>query len=216
MATVFNTVKPITGRVARILNFLETSGDFYIGLGKPTPWGSSYGQGVSDLNPPIPANNLANIPEPIIYKRVQCVAPATRLSVCINDTDPNTTCPNGDPIRFDLNAENNPQVLIQESFNEQSYRLYDPADIQPINGKYLITPEIIYAQGSILGTDYNTVGWRVSALFTQLFLADGVPEGQEIYFPQQVAGGLIQQVTYNTLIERQSNKTHRFEYIITV
>ena len=71
MASIFNTIEVNTGRVARIINFLNTAEDFFIAIGKPTPWDSSFGLNVSDINPPSPNINATEILDPIIYKRIR-------------------------------------------------------------------------------------------------------------------------------------------------
>lgn len=211
MTTIFNTSNNIAGRVARILNFVNSGTEFYVGIGKATPWDSSFGTFVSDINPPSPGDN-DSLPEPILYKKVKCVAPATRSLICVDplgNTSP-TFCD------IDFNVPANSEVLVQESAIEATYTILDPTTIQLVNGEYNILPELVYIQAEITGADYTQDGWRSSALFTELFLEDGVTAGLDTYLPSQVSGGTIQKLTYNTLVERQSTKTHRFEYIITV
>lgn len=212
MTTIFNTSNSNAGRVARILNFVSQGTEFYVAIGKPTPWDSSFGQGVTDINPPTPSESSLTLPEPILYKKVKCVAPATKSLICIDPLQATSTqfCD------IDFNVPANSEVLVQESAIEQSYTIIDPSTIQIINGEYNITPELIYVQAEILGSEYNTVGWRSSALFTELFLEDGIAQGLDSYLPSQVTGGILQKLTYNTLVERQTTKTHRFEYLINV
>lgn len=213
MASIFNTATTISGRVARILNFVNSGTDFFVGIGKPTPWDASFGVNVSDINPPLPLATTLTLPEPIIYKRVKCVAPASTVSICFNADSPIniTNCSN-----TNFNIDQNAEVLVKESFTEQNYILHDPNTIVNTGNSFNILPEFVYVQAEILGEDYAVDGWRASALYTKLYLADGVPDNLEIYSPNQVTGGLIQQITYNTLVEREDSKIHRLEYIINV
>ena len=212
MATIFNTITTISGRITRILNFMESGTDFYVGIGKPTPWDASFGSGVSDLNPPSPTPDTLLLPEPIIYKKVCCVAAAAQSRFCdqpiVETGPPQNLCP-------DTGIEDS-DILIEESYTDQNFTYYAPEEITVVNGQYTVFPEFVYVKGQIEGADYSELGWRASALFTQLTLADGVTEGLPLYTANQVTGGIIQQMTYNTFVERQDGKAHRFEYIINV
>lgn len=212
MATIFNTITTTSGRVTRILNFLESGTNFYVGIGKATPWDASFGSGVSDLNPPSPTPGTIILPEPIVYKKVCCVAAAARTRFCdapVSSTGPSQNlCPD--------TALEDSNILIEESYTDQNFTYYAANEITIVNGQYNVFPEFVYVKGQIEGEEYIEDGWRASALFTQLVLADGVPTGQDIYQPNQVVSGIIQQMTYNTFVERQDGKSHRFEYIINV
>ncbi len=215
MASIFNTITTISGRVTRILNFLESSDDFYVAIGKPTPWDASFGSGVSELNPPSPEPSSIVLPEPILYKKVCCVAAATRSRFCETPVD-NTNLGGNAALCPDDGLLADSTVLIQESFTDQNFTYYSADQIQIINGQYTVFPEVIYVKGQIQGEDYTEDGWRASALFTQLILADGVQTGLDVYQPSQVISGIIQQMTYNTVVERDDGKNHRFEYLINV
>lgn len=212
MASIFNTVEVNTGRVARIINFLSSSTDFFIAIGKSTPWDNSFGVNVSDINPPSPAPSETQIIEPIIYKRIRLSAggdpnfqakAASRSAACSD---------------FQLNEEElSSQVLVQETLTQQNYSLYTVDDlIDPVTGQFIRNPEFVYVSGQIIGEDYNADQWRASALYTKLFLAPGVNSNLEIYTPNQVTGGLLHHLTYNTPVEREDGKIHKFEYLINV
>ena len=202
MASIFNTIEVNTGRVARILNFVASSDDFYVALGKPTSWDSSFGLNVNDANPPEPTVDAVSLPEPIIYKRVSIAAPASRTVLCQE---------------FNSNVETlSSIILVQQSLTEQNYALFDPLDVVNSDGSFAKEPELVYVSVDILGTDYTTEEWRASALFTKLFLEDGVTEGLSTYQPNQVKGGLLHHLTFNTPVERTDDKVHKFEYLINV
>ena len=206
MSSIFNTVNTVNGRVERILNFLNSAEEFYVGLGKHSPWNSTYGENISDINPPFPGESLLFIPEPIIYKRIDLAAPATRASVCLDELEND----------FEINSSANPKILHQESFAEKNFIFHDKAQIKQVEGNYNVLPELIYLQTTIKSTDYLKSGWRASALFTKLYLNEEVPLEQDLYTPDQVKTGLIHQITFNSFIPREVDKDHRFEYLIVV
>ncbi len=212
MASIFNTVEVNTGRVARIINFLDSAEDFFIAIGRPNPWDSSFGLNVSDINPPSPSINATQIIDPIIYKRIRLStggqsefqAKAASRSAACSDFQQNE-----DPLSS--------QILVQETLTQQNYTLYTVDDIvDPVTGEFTRNPEFVYVSGQILGEDYEADEWRASALYTKLFFADGVNTNLDIYTPNQVVGGLLHHLTYNTPVERQDGKIHKFEYLINV
>lgn len=213
MASIFNTSTTISGKVSRILNFVESGKDFYVGIGKPTPWDTSFGTNVSEVNPPSPTNKTLMLPEPIMYKKVKCVAPASRVATCTSFSEERNKRVCQDT---SFNTPLNSEVLIKESFAERNYILYDPDEITIKGNTFNIFPEFVYIQAEISGEEYLADGWRCSGLFTKLFLSENTTPNQEIYLPNQVEGGLIQQITYNTFIERDDSKQHRFEYLINL
>lgn len=212
MASIFNTVEVNTGRVARIINFLDSAEDFFIAIGRANPWDSSFGLNVSDINPPTPSINATQIIDPIIYKRIRLstggqsefqAKAASRSAACSD---------------FQQNEESlSSQILVQETLTQQNYTLYTVDDIvDPVTGEFNRNPEFVYVSGQILGEDYEADEWRASALYTKLFFADGVNDNLDIYTPSQVVGGLLHHLTYNTPVERQDGKIHKFEYLINV
>jgi len=202
MASIFNTIEVNTGRVARVLNFVASSDDFYVAIGKSTDWDSSFGLNVNDANPPEPTVESTSIPEPIIYKKVEVAAPASRTVLCQE---------------FNSNVETlSSIILVQQSLTEQNYALFDPAEVVNEDGSFAKEPELVYVKVDILGTDYAADEWRASALFTKLFLEDGVTKGLSVYQPNQVKGGLLHHLTFNTPVERTDDKVHKFEYLINV
>jgi hypothetical protein len=209
MTSIFNTSEVITGRVNRIINFLNSSSEFFIAIGKPTPWDNSFGLSISDINPPFPNEDEKEIIEPIIYKRIQIgvgsnsIASAASNKLQCSDFNNN----------IDILGST---VLVNQSPATQNFTFYSLQDLINNNGQYKNYPEFIYIQGEISDTDYTTNDWRVSALYTKLFFNTGVPTNLSIYTPSQVKGGLLHYLTYNTPVLRQSGKAHNFEYIINV
>jgi hypothetical protein len=205
MASIFNTVEVNTGKTARILNFLNSADDFFIAIGKPTPWDNSWGLNVSDANPPSPTVDRVSIVEPIIYKRVKIGSGAGAASK-------NTTC--GD---FNGNEDSlSSVVLVQQTITQKNYTIFTAEEIVNSDGTFARNPEFIYVSGSIFGEDYTAETWRASALYTKLFFKEGVPNNLQIYTPDQVKGGLLQHLTFNTPVEREDEKEHKFEYLINV
>lgn len=202
MPTIFNVANTIAGRVTRILNFLDTADEIYVGIGRSAPWDQSFGNGVNDLNPPRPSVNLINIPDPIIYKKATIVAPAIRslLNPEFNQ--------NIDPLTS--------TILVQQSINEQNFAIIDPNDIINESGEYNVLPEFVYIVTEIDSNDYEELEWRAMGLFTRIFLADGVPEGSQVYTNNQVTGGIIQLATFNSPVERDDGVIHKFEFLINL
>ena len=202
MASIVNTTEVNTGKVVRILNFVESADDFYVAIGKSTAWDGSFGLNVSDINPPVPPVDATTLPDPIIYKKVDVAGPASRITLCQD---------------FNENTETlSSIILVQQTLTQQNYAVFDPNDIVNEDGSFNKEPEFVYITVDILGTDYAVDEWRSSALFTKLFLEDGVPEGAAIYQPNQVKGGLLHHLTYNTPVEREDDKIHKFEYLINL
>jgi hypothetical protein len=208
MTTIFNTNEVITGRVNRIINFLNSSSEFFIAIGKSTPWDSTYGLNISDTNPPFPNQNVKEILEPIVYKRIQIGVGANSI---VSAASNKLQC-------SDFN--NNEEVLsstslINQSPATQNFTFYSLQDLIT-NTYYKNYPEFVYVQGEINNTEYNETSWRCSGLYTKLFLKSNVPNNLTIYTPSQVQGGLLHYITYNSPVLNQSGKTHNFEYIINV
>lgn len=209
MTSIFNTMEVNTGRVNRIINFLESSPEFFIAIGKSTPWDNTFGLNISDANPPTPLERTKEILEPILYKRIQIGVGANSVASAASS---NQQC-------SDFN--NNSQILsstslIQQSPATQNFTFYALEDLTNSEGDYIYNPEFIYIQGEINDLDYDVDSWRCSALYTKLFLNTNIPTNLNIYTPSQVKGGLLHYITYNTPVLRQSGKAHNFEYIINV
>lgn len=212
MTSIFNTVEVNTGRVARILNFLKSADDFFIAIGKSTPWDASFGLNISDTNPPTPSVNTTQILDPIVYKRIR-LSTAGSSDFQAKAASRSAACSD-----FQNNQDNlSAQVLVQETLAQQNYTLYNQEElVDPITGAFIKNPEFVYISGVILGEDYTANQWRASALYTKLFFAPGVNDQLEIYTPNQVVGGLLHHLTYNTPVDRQDGKIHKFEYLINV
>lgn len=205
MASIFNTVEVTTGKTARILNFLNSADDFFIAIGKNTPWDSSWGVNVSDTNPPSPSVERTSIVEPIIYKRIEIGSGAGAASR-------NTKCEDIVSNEETLSSV----ILTQQTLTQQNYTLYSKEELINEDGTFAKNPEFIYVSGEILGIEYQADSWRTSALYTKLFFEEGVPNNLLIYTPDQVKGGLLQHLTFNTPVEREDGKRHKFEYLINV
>lgn len=209
MPTVFHTAHPVSSKIAKIVNFVNNGLNFYVGIGKATEWDNSYGNSVTDENPPLPSSTTVELIEPIIYKRVKCVAPATvnRTGFIYNKVCETLT---------NTNELLNNNILIKESEFEKTLNLYSVEDIKFIEGQYNIVPDYIYIQAEIEPSEYREESWRCSALFTNLILKEGVSSSLDIYTPDQVEQGYIEQITFNSPVFQVPNKLHRFEYLISL
>lgn len=209
MASIFNTVEVNTGRVNRIINFLQSSSEFFIAIGKPTPWDSTFGLNISDTNPPFPLQTEKEIIDPIIYKRIQIGVGSNSIVSAAADQ---AHC--SDFNNNNLILSNN--VLINQSPATQNFTFFALQDLIDSDGNYVYNPEFVYIQGEISDLDYNADSWRCSALFTKLFFKAGVPNNLSTYTADQITNGNLHHLTYNTPVLRQSGKIHNFEYIIHV
>lgn len=210
MASIINTVQTNAGRVQRIVNYLKSVQDFYIAIGKNTPWDNSFGINVSDINPPFPTETATTILEPIVYKKIEMASGGVlKIGASFN----NYIC--GNEITPNLNTIDS-KVILQQSEVQKDYYLIPVEEIENEDGTYNTYPNFVYISGSIFDTDYTESSWRVSALFTKLFLKEGVNNNKILYSPNEVKGGILHHLTYGSPIERQQNKEHKFEYLIYV
>ena len=206
MTSIFNTTETAFGKASRIMNFLNNLEDnevVYIAIGKPTPWTSKYGLGVSDLNPPTPLKSQEVLPEPIIYVRAKAGPAVKKLA-----------CDSAEP--FDNVATATAEVLVEQSFYDREYQYLNIDSLYKEDKTFRIPPQYVYITGTIKGVDYQTDTWRASALFTNLILEEGVPNKKAIYTPDEVKGGVLNQITFNTPVCREEAKTHTFEYLINL
>lgn len=209
MASIFNTIEVTTGRIHRIINFLESTSEFFIAIGKSTEWESSYGLNITDNNPPFPLEYQKEIIEPILYKRIEIGVGASSIAAAARYKN---SCSD-----FDINAEVlSSNTLIQESPSTKNLLFYSLNELKNAEGMFLQTPEFIYIQGEIKDTEYLVDSWRASALYTKLFFQPNVPNNLPIYTANEVKGGLLHHLTYNSPVLRQVGKNHKFEYIINV
>lgn len=209
MASVFNTIEVNTGRVARIVNFLSSSSEFFIAIGKSTPWEGSFGLNITDQNPPVPTINTTQLLEPILYKRIKIGITGTSI---VSAASKQSHCSDYNSNQQALSSI----TLVEQSIAEQNFNFYAVEDIVNNDGSFSKNPEFIYIQATILDTEYVEDSWRACALYTKLFLNDGVSNNLPVYTPSQVKGGLLHHITYNTPVLRQTGKNHKFEYIINV
>ena len=206
MTSIFNTVETASGKANRIINFLSNLNnkqDVYIALGKPTPWTTKFGLNVSDINPPTPSLLQDTLPEPIVYVKAKA-GPAVK-KIAFDSLEP----------IFNVAAAT-AEVLVEQSFNDTEYQYLDYDSLFFEDGSYRILPQFLYITGRIAGENYTEDSWRASALFTNLKLAEGVAENKNIYLPEEVTGGIINQITFNTPVLREDSKSHTFEYLINL
>lgn len=206
MTSIFNTSETALGKAKRIINFLDNLLDkevIYIGIGKPTPWTNKYGLNVSDINPPIPTPEETTLPEPILYVRAKAGAAIKKLG-----------CDTLEPV--DNVSSTNTEILVEQSFNDINYQYLVYDNLLNEDGSFRLIPQYVYITGKINGTAYTDSSWRASGLFTNLVLEDNSIPNKEVYRPDEVKSAILNQITFNTPVLREDNKTHTFEYLVNL
>ncbi len=198
MTDIFNTENLLVGRVGRLLAFLEYANNFYIAIGKSSPWTNDYGVGINDNNPPKPNINLSNIPETIIYKKVETVIPAVASNTCA-----------------DINLDSKDfEVLAEGSLVQKTYNFIKPDKIYYSNGELRAYPTHLYISTKVEYTDYDTSSFRAIGFYTSIDLKQGVDRNKLIVLPNEVNKGLIHWASYSTPVERIEGKTHHIEFMM--
>lgn len=201
MTDIFNTTIPDIGRTYRILNFIKNSGELFIAIGKPTIWATEYGLEVSDSNPPVPGSNIIEIPEPIIYKRIQRALPAIPSTMCAD---------------LNLDIDSNISKSLTQSNIEKSYVLFNVEDLFEEDGSVRLKPSHIYISASIESEDYNADSFRCIGLYNSVQLKGGVNDNKLVYTNNEISVKALQWVSYSTPIERNTNKVHNIEILLQI
>jgi hypothetical protein len=67
MPAIFKTINTDLSKVDRLLYLVNST--YFFGIGKNTTWDTSWGDDVSEENPPMPESNVINLPEVKLYKQ---------------------------------------------------------------------------------------------------------------------------------------------------
>lgn len=199
MTAIFNISSTPNGRVAKILDFIARKDNFYIAIGRESPWGPQDGLNIDDLNPPIPTGDEILFDNPIIYKKVDIVTPVIIGKTCL-DIDLNSTSVNG--------------TIVANTSAEKGLVFTPEQNIVLTDGDYLPKPNAVFISASFMETDYTAAGFRSAAFFSSIQLDNGITEGLTIYQPNEVVNGVLDWITFNTPVLRDSNKEHKIELII--
>lgn len=194
---IFKTVNNSAGVTNRILNFLAYANNFFVCIGKPTPWtGDIWGMNVSDTNPPIPDESIVSIPEPIIYKRVQRALPALHNTACAELViDPT-------------------QSLSPTSLTEKTFSLIDPNTIYETDGSLRIIPTYLYISTTIEYEDYEVDSFRAIGFYTNVTFKSGVDTSKLVYTPSEIKTSAVHWTSFSTPVLRAANKDHHLEFLM--
>ena len=77
--SIYKYVEPLDVNNLIMIDYLQKN-EFFIAFGKTSAWDTSWGEDVSEENPPLPNNNLNDIPNPFIFKRCKFVNPIVETS----------------------------------------------------------------------------------------------------------------------------------------
>jgi hypothetical protein len=67
MPAIFKTINTDLSKVDRLLYLVNST--YFFGIGKNTTWDTSWGDDVSEENPPMPESSVINLPEVKLYKQ---------------------------------------------------------------------------------------------------------------------------------------------------
>lgn len=200
--SIFNTANISSGTTNRIITFLKNTTNYFVAIGKPTSWSSKDGIGISDINPPIPRQEITNIPEIIVYKRVTKIIPALLNKACYD-------------VDFDANL-NTDKVITQENLGNNSYSLIPVEKLYESDGYTLrVFPTHLYISTKVDNTDYTENSFRAIGFYTNLTFNSGVANNKLIYKPSEVKHGYLNWASYSTPVERLDRKVHNIEFLIT-
>ncbi len=195
---IFKTVNSDAGTTKRILTFLENAENFFIGIGKSTEWTQTWGKEVSDENPPEPKSNLTEIPEPIIYKRLEKAAPALRNTACAE---------------LNLNLADS---LSTTNIKDNSFSIVDPDTIYNSDGSLRVFPTYLYLSSKILYADYNATSFRTIGFYTNVKFNPNVNPNKLVYLPEEIKTSALHWVSFNTPIVRAESKEHIIQFLMKI
>lgn len=146
---------------------------FYLGLSKTSPWSDAINKFISDENPPKPpTHNLYTLPELVIMKRMQEVKLARE-----------TSC--------------GEHIIMGKTWN-----LYDPSDIQFLEGKPVPDVTHLYLKVLLKPNDFTTDVIRVLSLHSHISTLNNYRE--EVIPSSLITNqGIIHWVSYSTPLKRR-------------
>lgn len=190
---IFNKVITSTGKVDRLLRFIQESNIFF-GFGQSTPWTTNWGAGISDINPPEPSEENRTIPNPFIYKKALQAIPVVP-SGC--GKIPFANC----------------------SEVEANGKKWTTVDIEanPVELLYILKPKHVYLKVELQPVEFTEGSFRSMGLFKGLTLKDSAPEDEVAYRSTDVEDpGILYWVSYGSPIYKQPSKVSEFEIIISL
>ena len=189
---IFKTTFTNKSKIDRLLQIVNST--FFLAIAKSTAWDTTWGDNISDSNPPAPLNSITDTPEILFYKKpfYQTLAVSSQCGV----TD----------------------LSCGESLGDVKYTLLN-LETTTLDQLYTIVPTIIYFRIDILQSDLTALGvnsFRIASLYKDITFQNG---GFIRYLPSDVISqGTLYWTSYFTPIQKDAllNKTSTFEILLKI
>jgi hypothetical protein len=183
-----------TGTLDKLLQLVNS--DFDLAIAKSTAWDSTWGDGINELNPPVPKYNNPPVPVILLYKK-----PIYKTLAV------DSQCPQ---IEFDscgdsINTQTKVSLINLETTSKETLKI--------------LTPNYVYIKVDITPEDINSIGtnftFRVAGLYkgTTFTLNNAISRLPSTVINQ----GILYWVVYFTPINSSifiNNKTTSFEILL--
>ncbi len=191
--SAFNSLITTAGKVDRLIRLIETN-TFFFAFGKSTPWDESWGDNVSDANPPAPQSTTEQIPEIFGFKAAYKVLPAVQ-SCC--GTIPFESCLDEIP----------------------SNRKWQTVEIEGNCRKNLniIAPTKLYISVELQPREFLKESFRAVGLYLNPTFKATAPAGQIFYTPDQVENpGILYWASFSSPVLKQVDKKTELEILVSL
>lgn len=182
MPAIFKSINTDLSKVDRLLYLVNST--YFFGIGKDTAWNTSWGDDVTEENPPMPNSNIVSLPEIKLYKKpfYQTLAVESQCGT----------------VEFDScgNSESNKKLTLinLETTNRETLNI--------------ISPSYLYFKIEIKESDLtfaNINSFRVAGLYKDITFTNS---GQIRYLPTSVVNqGTLYWASYFTPLEKNNIMT---------
>lgn len=182
MPAIFRSINTDLSKVDRLLYLVNST--YFFGIGKDTAWNTSWGDDVTEENPPMPNSNIVSLPEIRLYKKpfYQTLAVESQCGT----------------VEFDScgNSESNKKLTLinLETTNRETLNI--------------ISPSYLYFKIEIKESDLtfaNINSFRVAGLYKDITFTNS---GQIRYLPTSVVNqGTLYWASYFTPLEKNNIMT---------
>lgn len=182
MPAIFKSINTDLSKVDRLLYLVNLT--YFFGIGKDTAWNTSWGDDVTEENPPMPNSSIVSLPEIRLYKKpfYQTLAVESQCGT----------------VEFDScgNSESNKKLTLinLETTNRETLNI--------------ISPSYLYFKIEIKESDLtfaNINSFRVAGLYKDITFTNS---GQIRYLPTSVVNqGTLYWASYFTPLEKNNIMT---------
>lgn len=182
MPAIFRSINTDLSKVDRLLYLVNLT--YFFGIGKDTAWNTSWGDDVTEENPPMPNSSIVSLPEIKLYKKpfYQTLAVESQCGT----------------VEFDScgNSESNKKLTLinLETTNRETLNI--------------ISPSYLYFKIEIKESDLtfaNINSFRVAGLYKDITFTNS---GQIRYLPTSVVNqGTLYWASYFTPLEKNNIMT---------